>query len=81
MLAEQKSQNSPAENSGARSIEEIHLLTEREVSKRLRLSRSALFTLRQTGRIGYVRFGASIRYRVQDVVAFVEGSRQHGIGK
>lgn len=56
------------------------LLTEAEVGRRLRLSRSALFTLRQTGRIGYCRFGASIRYRVADVAAFIERSRHHGIG-
>ena len=54
------------------------LLTEAEVLKRLRLSRSSLFTLRAQGRIGYCRFGASIRYRVADVTRFIEENAHNG---
>jgi len=49
-----------------------NLLTEVEVTRRLRLSRSTLFTLRRDGKIGYVQVGTSIRYRVRDVVRFIE---------
>lgn len=69
--------NAPGCNASCHGFPEI-LLTEQEVGRRLRLSRSALFTLRQTGRIGYVRFGTSIRYRVGDVVRFIEENAHNG---
>jgi excisionase family DNA binding protein len=54
------------------------LLTEVEVARRLRLSRSTLFTLRRTGKIGYVQVGTSIRYRAADVRRFIEENAHNG---
>ena len=56
------------------------LLTEVEVARRLRLSRSTLFTLRRSGKIGYVQVGTSIRYRLADVRRFIEENAHNGIG-
>lgn len=54
------------------------LLTEVEVGRRLRLSRATLFTLRRSGKIGYVQVGTSIRYRIGDVVRFIEENAHNG---
>ena len=48
------------------------LLTQREVSQRLGVSRKTLQTLRRNRKIGYVQFGhRTIRFRESDVQTFI----------
>lgn len=56
-------------------------LTESEVAKRLRISRSALFTLRKTGRLRYVTIGRTIRYSRYDLGRFIEENSRNGIAQ
>jgi excisionase family DNA binding protein len=55
------------------------LLTEAEAAKSLKLSRHYLFTLRRQGQIPYVPFGRAVRYRPEQLRAWL-ASRTRGGG-
>lgn len=52
------------------------LLTEREAADQLRMSVRSLFTLRKSGKIGYVPFGVSgVRYLPEQLAAWIAAAR------
>jgi excisionase family DNA binding protein len=54
------------------STENFKLLTEKEAAKVLKMSYSKIKSLRQQKKIGFVRFGCSIRYKLTQLQKFVE---------
>ncbi|MFT5090238.1 MAG: excisionase family DNA binding protein [Candidatus Latescibacterota bacterium] len=48
------------------------LLTPEEAAKMLRISKSYLYELKSRNRIPYIKVGASLRFRPQDLQSFVE---------
>lgn len=52
----------------------MNLLTTGDVCERLKISRSTLYRLRKAGKIGYVLVRGSIRYRMEDIEAFLNES-------
>ena len=55
------------------------LLTIRELSDLLRLSRSQCYELKE--KIGYLKVGGAVRFRREDVVRFLEGCERNGNGE
>ena len=51
------------------------LLTEREAADTCGLSPSALYRARRAGELAFVQFGASIRYRPQDLRLWAKSRR------
>ncbi len=57
----------------------VLLMTERDAAKLLAVSPRTLFNWRKRGMIKAVRLGASVRYEVEDLMAFVNSMRvDHG---
>jgi excisionase family DNA binding protein len=54
------------------TTENFKLLTEQQAAKVLKMSYSKIKYLRQQGKIGFVRFGCSIRYKLSQLQKFVE---------
>ena len=48
------------------------LLTPEEAAKTLRISKSYLYELKSRNRIPYVKVGANLRFRPEDLQAFVD---------
>ncbi|QFY43125.1 helix-turn-helix domain-containing protein [Candidatus Methylospira mobilis] len=62
------------------ALAESHLLNEQEAAQYLNVSPGTLSVWRSTGRYGlvYVKIGRRVKYRVSDLLAFVESrSRSH----
>jgi excisionase family DNA binding protein len=54
------------------TTENFKLLTEKEAAKVLKMSYSKIKSLRQQKKIGFVRFGCSIRYKISQLQKFIE---------
>ncbi len=54
------------------TTENFKLLTEQQAAKVLKMSYSKIKYLRKQGKIGFVRFGCSIRYKLSQLQKFVE---------
>jgi excisionase family DNA binding protein len=54
------------------TAENFKLLTEQQAAKVLKMSYSKIKYLRKQGKIGFVRFGCSIRYKISQLQKFVE---------
>lgn len=52
----------------------MNLLTVPEVAERLNVSRHTVYKLK--GAIGYVKVGGAVRFRPEDVEAYVAGNRR-----
>jgi hypothetical protein len=58
--------------------QQLHLLNERETAKRLGMHPPGLRRWRQEKRgLPFVRIGRLIRYRPEDIEAFISGNTQH----
>ncbi len=55
-----------------KSTEDFKLLTEQQAAKVLKMSYSKIKYLRKQGKIGFVRLGKSIRYKLTQLQKFVE---------
>jgi excisionase family DNA binding protein len=55
-----------------KSTEDFKLLTEQQAAKVLKISYSKIKYLRGQGKIGFVRLGKSIRYKLTQLQKFVE---------
>lgn len=54
----------------------LRLLTEPEAAEALRVCPKTLRKARQDGRLTYVLIGRSVRYTIDDLMGFVEASKQ-----
>jgi excisionase family DNA binding protein len=54
------------------AVENFKLLTEKEAAKVLKMSYSKIKSLRQQKKIGFVRSGYSIRYKISQLQKFIE---------
>ena len=52
------------------------LMTINEAAEHLRISRRSVQNLMYSREIGFLRFGANIRFTTADINAFIESSRQ-----
>ena len=55
---------------------ENRLLTEREAAARLGVSARNLYTIRQRGEIAWVKIGFLVKYRPEDIDAYIAQQRQ-----
>ena len=55
------------------------LLTVEDLSKKLKLSRSAVYALKE--KVGYLKIGGAVRFRLEDILRFLESCRVNGNGK
>jgi excisionase family DNA binding protein len=55
---------------------DVLLVTDNEAQKLLRLSRRTLIELRKAGRLAYVKVGKAVRYRPEDLRAFIDAQRR-----
>jgi excisionase family DNA binding protein len=55
-----------------------HLVDARAAAERLNISRRSLWSLTNSGQIGCIRIGRCVRYRLEDLKAFVDANRQGG---
>lgn len=57
------------------------LLTDRELSDLLGVSRTTLWRLRQRGELPFGKVGRGFRYRKSEILAWVKAGHQSGAGK
>lgn len=75
--ARPKRKNSPLSTGAAEAM----LLDVRDVAARLRLKPAAVRALARRGEIGFVRIGRSLRFRTDDVGAYLERQRRPARGE
>ena len=57
------------------------LLTTQEAADFLRVSTRHLWTITETGLIPRIKIGRSVRYKIEDLVRYIDGLRADGINK
>jgi excisionase family DNA binding protein len=55
--------------------EQLPLLSERDAADYLAIARRTLWGWRKQGRIPYIRFGSSVRYKREDIDAYIQANR------
>ena len=51
----------------------VQLITVNELARMLKLSRSKVYDLKE--KIGYLKIGGSVRFRLEDVICYLDGCK------